>query len=120
MAQVVMFGPIQTALLAEPLALGMRADLVGATMALLVGFIGWIVMRYSRTYLDGEEREGQFHALMLATLAFVLVFVQAASIAVLIAATIAVGVTLRRLLLFYPERREAHRAATKFALVWHG
>ncbi|MEM6909300.1 MAG: proton-conducting transporter membrane subunit [Pseudomonadota bacterium] len=120
MVQVVMFGPIQTALAAEPLALGMRANLVSATMALLVGFIGWIVMRYSRTYLDGEEREGQFHALMLATLAFVLVFVQAASIAVLIAATIAVGVTLRRLLLFYPERREAHRAATKFALVWHG
>ena len=49
--------------------LGLRADAVSATMALLVAFIGWIVMRYSRTYLDGEAREGAFHGLMLAALA---------------------------------------------------
>ncbi|QIQ86528.1 proton-conducting transporter membrane subunit [Erythrobacter sp.] len=100
-------------------AVGLRADLVAATMACLVGFIGWIVMRYSRTYLDGEEREGLFHALMLATLAAVLVFAQAASLTTLAIATFLVGLTLRKLLLFYPERREAHRAATKFAIVWH-
>jgi len=37
----------------------------------------------------------------------------------LIAAAILVGDALRRLLLFYPERPESRRAATKFALVWH-
>jgi NADH:ubiquinone oxidoreductase subunit 5 (subunit L)/multisubunit Na+/H+ antiporter MnhA subunit len=88
-------------------------------MTCLVGFIGWIVMRYSRTYLDGEAREGAFHAMMLATLAGVLTLVQAGSLAVLVLAFIAVGVALRALLLFYPERPEAHRAATKFAIVWH-
>lgn len=96
-----------------------RADLVSATMALLVGFIGWIVMRYSRTYLDGEAREGAFHALMLTTLASVLVFVQAGSLVTLALATMMVGLTLKQLLLFYPDRAEAQRAATKFALVWH-
>ena len=25
--------------------------------ALLVSFVGWIVVRYARTYLDGEARE---------------------------------------------------------------
>ena len=99
--------------------LGLRADIVSATTALLVGFIGWIVMRYSRSYLDGEEREGAFHALMLTTLASVMVFVQAGSLTVLVLATIAVGLTLKKLLLFYPERAEARRAATKFGLVWH-
>lgn len=103
-----------------PALLSLRADLVSATMALLIGFIGWIVMRYSRTYLDGEEREGAFHALMLTTLASVLVFAQAGSLTTLALATLAVGLTLKRLLLFYPERAEAQRAATKFALVWHG
>ena len=100
--------------------LGLRVDLVSLTMALLVAFIGWIVMRYSRTYLDGEEREGSFHALMLATLAAVLVFVQSGNIWLVAAAAIAVGLGLRQLLLFYPERAEAQRAATKFTLVWHG
>ncbi|GIX18653.1 MAG: NADH dehydrogenase [Erythrobacter sp.] len=101
------------------LALGLRADLVSTSIAALVSFIGWIVMRYSRTYLDGEAREGLFHALMLTTLAAVLVFVQAGTVPTLILATIAVGAALRQLLLFYPERGEARRAATKFALVWH-
>ncbi|WP_086616747.1 proton-conducting transporter membrane subunit [Erythrobacter tepidarius] len=99
--------------------LGLRADLVSTAVASLVGFIGWIVMRYSRTYLDGEAREGAFHGLMLLTLAAVLVFVQAASLATMILAAGMVGLTLKRLLLFYPGRAEAQRAATKFALVWH-
>ncbi len=111
-------------LLAGPVSLGggaliLRLDAVSATMALLVGFVGWIVMRYSRTYLDGEAREGAFHGLMLATLAAVLVLVQAGSLPVLIAGFAAIGLGLRQLLLFYPERAEAQRAATKFALVWH-
>lgn len=120
-------GLVQTARVSSPdltlldgiAALGLRSDLVAASMATLVGFIGWIVMRYSRTYLDGEAREGAFHGLMLTTLAAVLVFVQAATLPTMILAAIAVGLTLRKLLLFYPDRAEAQRAATKFAGVWH-
>ncbi|MDG3041783.1 proton-conducting transporter transmembrane domain-containing protein [Roseicyclus marinus] len=100
--------------------LGLRVDAISLTLALLVSFIGWVVMRYSRSYLDGEEREGLFHGLMLATLAAVLIFVQAGNILLLAAAAIAIGLGLRRLLLFYPDRPEARRAAVKFALVWHG
>lgn len=100
--------------------LGLRVDAVSLTLSVLVSFIGWVVMRYSRSYLDGERREGLFHGLMLATLAAVLVFVQAGNIWVLALAGVAIGLGLRRLLLFYPDRPEARRAATKFALVWHG
>ncbi|SEM88620.1 NADH-quinone oxidoreductase subunit L [Loktanella fryxellensis] len=96
----------------------LRLDAVSATMALLVGFIGWIVVRYARRYLDGEAREGRFHALTLATIAAVLVLVQAASLPVLIAGFVATGLILRQLLLFYPERAEAQRAAKKFIRVW--
>ncbi|MDU8911179.1 proton-conducting transporter membrane subunit [Aestuariicoccus sp. MJ-SS9] len=115
-------GLVQFAVTGAPGAgpLGLGADLVSLTLALLVSFIGWIVMRYSRTYLDGEAREGAFHGLMLATLAAVLVFVQSAHVWLLALATIAVGLGLRQLLLFYAERPEARRAATKFTLVWHG
>jgi len=95
-----------------------RLDAVSATMTLLVAFVGWVVVRYSRTYLDGEAREGAFHGWMLAALGAVLVLVQAGNLPVLIAAFIAIGVAMRQLLLFYPERPEARRAAAKFSLVW--
>jgi NAD(P)H-quinone oxidoreductase subunit 5 len=98
--------------------LALRLDAVSATMALLVAFVGWVVVRYSRRYLDGEAREGWFHALMLATLGAVLVLVQSGSLVVLAAAVVAIGLGLRQLLLFYPERAEARRAAAKFTLVW--
>ncbi|WP_112322788.1 proton-conducting transporter transmembrane domain-containing protein [Oceanibium sediminis] len=118
--QVALNGPAEAALLDGGFLLALRLDAVSATMTLLVSFIGWIVMRYSRTYLDGEAREGAYHGLMLATLAAVLVLVQAGSLVVLLLAFIAVGAGLRRLLLFYGDRAAARRAATKFALVWHG
>ena len=101
-------------------AISFRLDAVGATMAVLVAFVGWIVVRYARRYLDGEAREGAFHGLMLTALAAVLLLVQAGSLVLMLAAFVAVGIVLRRLLVFYPGRPEARRAAAKFALVWHG
>ncbi|GAB4576986.1 MAG: proton-conducting transporter membrane subunit [Roseibium sp.] len=117
--QLVAFGPSQVSFLEGALVFVLRLDAISATMTLLVAFIGWIVMRYARTYLDGEENEGRFHGLMLATLAAVLVLAQAGSLSVLILAFVSVGLGLRRLLLFYSGRAAARRAATKFALVWH-
>jgi NAD(P)H-quinone oxidoreductase subunit 5 len=119
LAQTAFGATAGVAILEAPFTLGLRADLVAASLAALVGFIGWIVLRYSRTYLDGEAREGAFHGLMLTALAAVLVFVQAGTLPTLILATVAVGLALKRLLLFYPDRPEAQRAATKFAAVWH-
>ena len=72
-------------------------------------------MRYSRRHLDGEAREGRFHG--VATIAVVLVLVQAAILPVLVASFVATGVVLRQLLLSFPERVAAHRAATKFIRV---
>ncbi|MGR3513052.1 MAG: proton-conducting transporter transmembrane domain-containing protein [Paracoccaceae bacterium] len=122
---LVVIGLVQFAMVgATPLAVLdatlLRADIVSLVLATLVAFIGWVVLRFSRFYLNGEAREGRFHALMLATLALVLVFVQAGSLVVLLGATVLVGLLLRQLLLFYPNRPEARRAAVKFAVVWHG
>ncbi len=108
--QLALSGPIDTGLL--------RLDAISAAMVLLVSFIGWVIVRYARTYLDGQAREGAFHALMLATLAAVLVLVQAANLILVLASLVVMGLGLRQLLLFYPDRPEARRAATKFSLVW--
>ena len=95
-----------------------RLDAVSATMVVLVSFVGWVVVRYTRSYLDGEAREGAFHGLLLAALAAVTLQVQAANLAVLATGFVATGLAIRQLLLFYPDRAEARRAAAKFTLVW--
>ncbi|MCD0419181.1 NADH-quinone oxidoreductase subunit L [Rubrivivax sp. JA1024] len=93
--------------------LSVRIDVVSVAMLMLVAFIGWIVVRFSRSYLDGEPRHGAFTAWLCATLAAVLLLVQAGNLAQLIASWIAVSLSLHRLLLFYPERVTAQRAARK-------
>ena len=118
LAQLLWAGPSTLGIGHGAALLSLRLDAVSASMALLVSFVGWIVVRYSRSYLDGEAREGRFHGLMLATLAAVLVLVQAGSLTVVVAGFIAIGFVLRQLLLFYPERAAAQRAAAKFSLVW--
>jgi NAD(P)H-quinone oxidoreductase subunit 5 len=111
-------GPMTLALGDGPLLLALRLDVVSATLALLVAFVGWVVVRYAGRYLDGDAHEGAFHARLLATLAAVLLLVQSGSLLMLVLAFVAVGAGLRRLLLHYADRPEAQRAARKFALSW--
>lgn len=91
----------------------LRLDAVSAVMMVLVTFVGWIVLRYSAGYLDGEAHQGPFLGWMALTLASVLTFVAAGHLALLVAAWIATSLALHKLLLFYPERAEAQRAARK-------
>lgn len=120
LVQIVLTGPAEFDLGGGAGLIAFRLDVVGVTMTMLVAFVGWVVVRYSRSYLDGEAREGTFHGLMLAALAAVLLLVQSGTLAMMLAGFVAVGVVLRQLLTFYPRRPEARRAAAKFALVWHG
>ncbi len=90
-----------------------QLDVVSATMLLLVSFVGWVVLRYSITYLDGDARQGAFLGWMAATLAAVMLLVQAGNLVHLVAAWIATGICLHRLLLFYGDRVNAIRAARK-------
>ena len=93
--------------------LSVRRDALSATMQLLVTFIGWVVMRYARTYLDGEARHDRFTIWLCLTLAAVLVLVGAGNLGQLVLGWVATSLFLHRLLLFYPERVAAQRAARK-------
>lgn len=101
----------------EGIGLSTRLDVVSATMLVLVGFVGWIVLRYSATYLDGEARQGAFLGWMAATLAAVLLLVQAGNLVHFVVAWIATSLCLHRLLLFYGDRVQAIRAARKKFIV---
>jgi NAD(P)H-quinone oxidoreductase subunit 5 len=93
-----------------------RLDALSATMLLLVSFVGWVVLRYAATYMDGEDRQGSFTGWLCVTLAAVLLLVQAGDLVHLVGAWIAISIALRQLLLFYPYRVEARRAARKKGL----
>ena len=94
-------------------AFSVRIDIVSVAMLATVSFVGWIVLRYARTALDGEAGQGHFMATMSATLAAVLLLVSAGNLVQLVLAWALVGVGLHRLLLFYPDRPRAQRAARK-------
>ncbi len=93
--------------------LSIRLDVVSVVMLLLVSFVGWVVIRYAAAYLDGEPRQGRFTALLCATLACVLLLVSAGNLVQLVVAWIGTSLFLHKLLLFYPDRIAAQRAARK-------
>ncbi len=90
-----------------------RIDMLSLVMLLLVTFIGWIVVRYTRVYLDGEQRQGPFTGWLCLTLACVIPLVGAGNLTQLLLAWIATSLCLHKLLLFYGERIGAQRAARK-------
>ncbi len=111
---LVVFGPgVIPASGFNSLGLSIRLDAVSAVMLLLVAFIGWIVVRYAGTYLDGEPGQGPFTGWLLLTLASVMLLVTAGHLVQLVLAWVATSIFLQQLLLFYPDRAAARRAARK-------
>ena len=96
---------------------GARADRVGALVMLLVAFVGWIIVRYSQTYLQGERREAHYVRWLMATLATVLVVVATDHMLVLALAWTATSLTLHHLLTFFGDRPAAVVAAHKKFIV---
>jgi NADH:ubiquinone oxidoreductase subunit 5 (subunit L)/multisubunit Na+/H+ antiporter MnhA subunit len=107
-------GPSTSPLLgAAGLGLSVRVDWLSVVMLTLVSFVGWLVVRYANTYLDGDGAQGRFTGWLCATLAMVLLLVQSGHLLPFVVAWIGVGVCLHRLLLHFPERPGARRAARK-------
>jgi len=106
---LIVAGPATLA--AGPVAV--RLDGVSAVMLVLVSFVGWVVLRYAATYMDGEDRQGAFTGWLCATLAAVMLLVTAGELWLFVLAWVATSVFLQRLLLFYRGRIAAQRAARK-------
>ncbi|HAP78443.1 MAG TPA: NADH-quinone oxidoreductase subunit L, partial [Acidimicrobiaceae bacterium] len=90
-----------------------RVDAVTVVMALLVSFIGWVVVRYSKHYMAGDPRQREYNVRLLATVAAVFVVVITNNLAVLIAAWAATSLAMHGLLTFYGERPVAVAVAHK-------
>jgi NAD(P)H-quinone oxidoreductase subunit 5 len=114
LVQLVMTGPVTAQLLIwQSLGFSLRLDAVSLPVTILVAFVGWVVLRYSRTYLGDEPRRAYFQAWLSFTLVSVLLFALAGNLVQLVLFWITTSLSLHRLLLFYPDRAAARRAARK-------
>lgn len=95
------------------LAPSLRLDAVSAAMAVLVSFVGAVVLRFSRHYLDGDPRQARFTGWLCLTLASVLTLVLAGNLALLLVAWVTTSLCLHRLLLHRGDRPGAVLAARK-------
>src|SRR6056297_562456 len=93
--------------------LSIRLDALSTIMLGMIALLAVAIVHYSNTYLDGDERHGEFLGRLAATIAAVELLVLAGNLGLLVLAWIATSLLLHRLLLFYPQRWQAVLAARK-------
>jgi NAD(P)H-quinone oxidoreductase subunit 5 len=79
----------------------------------LVSFLGAVVIRFSSRYLEGDPARGHFLKWLGVTLGSVLGLILSGNLLFFSLCWIATSLSLHRLLLFYPNRAGARRAARK-------
>ncbi|GAB5402383.1 MAG: proton-conducting transporter membrane subunit [Aureliella sp.] len=92
---------------------GLYLDGVAGTMAALISFIGWAIVRFSTRYLDGEATQGRFMKWLGFTLGAVLLMVLAGNLILLAGAWALTSLGLHKLLTHYQDRKEGLLAARK-------
>lgn len=97
----------------QDFALAFRFDTLSALIYTMIAIIGLVVVRYSRNYLDGEQKHKQFISRLALTIAFVQLVVISGNLATLFVAWVGTSIGLHKLLLIYPERKNAQLASRK-------
>jgi NAD(P)H-quinone oxidoreductase subunit 5 len=113
-ALVAYFGPFKTATLgSNGVGLALYIDTLSAVMFVLVAFVGLIVVKYSRNYLDGDPGQRRFTQWLCFSLASVLLLIISGNLLQFALAWVMTSIGLNKLLLFYPERQAARLASRK-------
>ncbi|MCY2959321.1 MAG: NADH-quinone oxidoreductase subunit L [Planctomycetota bacterium] len=90
-----------------------RLDAVTSVMLLLVSAIAIVIVRYSRTYIHGDECQERYARALLAVLGTVTLLVVANNLLVIALAWIGTSLALHQLLTTYGDRPQALVAAHK-------
>ncbi len=95
------------------LAISVETDRLTIIMLTLVAFVGMIVARYSKTYMDGDAHEGRFHRWLALTLGSFLTLIVAGNVWGFWVSWLSTSLCLHELLAFYRDRPGAVLAARK-------
>lgn len=96
---------------------GLYPDGIAVWMALMVAFVGWVILRYADTYLNQDPGRDRFLPWFLVTVSSVLVLVFTNHLLILAGAWVGVSLALHQLLTLYPERPQARMAAVQKFIV---
>lgn len=97
--------------------LGLYPGGISVWMALMVTFVGWVILRFADTYLRGDPGRERFLPWFLVIIGSVLVLVFTNHLLVLAGAWIGVSLALHHLLTLYRDRPEARMAAIQKFIV---
>ena len=103
--------------MATAISRAFKFDGLTATMLGLVGFIAFVIVRYSRTYLAGDPGMPRYWKALFSTLSAVIVVVVANNLVMLALGWLATSLSLHHLLTYYHDRKPAMIAAHKKFLV---
>jgi NAD(P)H-quinone oxidoreductase subunit 5 len=103
--------PLDVRLASSSLPLGLMADRVSVTLALLITSLGWCVLRFSGRYLAGDAHQPRFLRRVSLTLGAVTTLCLAGDLVVLLVSWVGMSLLLHGLLIHYPDRPQALRAA---------
>lgn len=107
-------GLLQSALIGvNELGFSIRLDSLSTLMLGLIALLGFIIVKFSNNYLDGDQRQGAFMGRLAATIASVQLLVLSGNLGLLFVSWILTSISLHRLLVFYPDRPGAQIAARK-------
>ncbi|MDW8146019.1 MAG: proton-conducting transporter membrane subunit [Roseiflexaceae bacterium] len=93
--------------------LALRLDALSVMTSWPVTLLGTLLIQFSRNYLDGDPRQRIFFIRLYLTVSAVLLMVLSGNLWQLTLAWIGMSLALHELLVFYPERPRAIRAARK-------
>jgi len=99
------------------LGLSFRIDSLSMLFFTMIALLGFIIIKYSINYLDGDPRQNIFMGRIAATIASVQLFVLSGNLLILFFAWVLMSLFLHRLLVFYKDRPRAQTAAKKKFIV---
>lgn len=92
-------------------------DQLSSLMLVLVSAVGWVICRFSVRYLDGDQMQGRYFRWAAVTLGAVSLVVLSGNLLVFLLCWMLTSLGIHRLLLLYPDRPAAQRAAwAKFTI----
>ncbi|NHE57111.1 proton-conducting transporter transmembrane domain-containing protein [Cyclobacterium plantarum] len=97
----------------EGIGFSIRLDSLSLIMLGMIALLGFVIVKFSCNYLDGDPKQGAFMGKLAATIASVQLLVLSGNIGLLFFSWVLTSISLHRLLVFYPERPGAQIAAKK-------
>lgn len=98
-------------------ALGLYPDGISVWMALMVSFIGWVILRFADSYLRADPARNRFLPWFLIIISSVLVLVFTNHLLILACAWVAISLALHQLLTLCQDRPQARLAAVQKFIV---